>query len=111
MLFAAKRHDISDQVLRVITRAERRQQLSKKVKGTREKEYEEDVMDEKSGLDARKKALEDKKAAREKAAADKREAAEAAKAEKEAKRKELLDAKLAKKNGTVPAKAFFNSFN
>ncbi len=105
MLFAAKRHDISDQVLRVITRAERRQQLSKKeLKEQEKKEYEEDVMDDKSGLDARKKALEDKKTAREKAAADKRLAAETAKAEKEAKRKELQDAKLAKKNGTVPAK-------
>jgi hypothetical protein len=30
MLFAAKRHDISDQVVRSITRAEKREQLSKK---------------------------------------------------------------------------------
>jgi Skp family chaperone for outer membrane proteins len=106
ILFAAKRFDISDQVVRSITRAERRQQLSKKeLKEQEKKEYEEDVTDENPALTARKKILEEKKAAREKMVADKKAAAEAKKAEQEAKRKALLEGKEAKKNGTVPAKA------
>jgi len=104
MLFAAKRYDISDQVLRVITRAERREQLSKKeLKEQEKKEYQEDVADENPALAERKRILEEKKLAREKAVADKKEAALAKKAEQDAKRKELLDAKAAKKNGMVPA--------
>jgi Skp family chaperone for outer membrane proteins len=105
MLFAAKRYDISDQVVRVITRAEKRQQMSaKQLKEQEKKEYKEDVEDENPTLTARKKLLEEKKAAREKLAEDKKVAAEAKKAEQEAKRKEILEAKEAKKNGTITAK-------
>ena len=104
MLFAAKRHDISDQVIRVITRAEKREQLSKKqLKDQEKKEYQEDVTDENSTLNIRKKALEEKKKAREQAVADRKTAAEALKAEKDAKRAELLAAKNGKKAGTIPA--------
>ncbi|WP_264519729.1 OmpH family outer membrane protein [Flavobacterium sp. N1994] len=104
MLFAAKRHDISDQVIRTITRAEKREQLSnKQLKEQAKKEYQEDVADENPTLVARKKALEEKKQAREQAMAERKAAAEVKKAEQEAKRKELLEAKNAKKNGTVPA--------
>jgi Skp family chaperone for outer membrane proteins len=103
MLFAAKRFDISDQVIRVITRAEKREQLSKKEqKEQAKKEYQEDVSDENPALTERKKILEEKKLAREKAVADKKAAAEAKKLEQAAKRKELLDAKTAKKTGTIP---------
>jgi Skp family chaperone for outer membrane proteins len=105
MLFAAKRYDISDQVIRVITRAERREQLSKKeVKAQEAKEALEDAISDNPALEARKKALEDKKKAREELVAQRKAAAEAKKAEKEAKRQELLDAKNGKKSGTVPAK-------
>ena len=104
MLFAAKRHDISDQVIRVITRAEKREQLSKKqLKDQAKKEYQEDVTDENSTLNIRKKALEEKKKAREQAVADRKAAAETLKAEKDAKRAELLAAKSGKKAGTIPA--------
>lgn len=104
MLFAAKRFDISDQVIRVITRAEKREQLNKKeLKEQAKREYQEDVADENPSLTERKRILEEKKLAREKAIADKKAAAEAKRAEQAAKRKELLDAKAAKKNGTVPA--------
>ena len=104
MLFAVKRFDISDQVIRTITRAEKREQLSKKqLKEQEKKEYQEDVVDENPTLVARKKALEDKKAAREQLVADKKAAAIAKKAEQDAKRKELLDAKNAKKTGAIPA--------
>ncbi len=103
MLFAAKRYDISDQVVRAITRAERRQQLSKKeLKDQEKKEALEDMDSDNPALAARQKIIEDRKAARDKAIADKKAAADAKKAEQDAKRKELLDAKTAKKTGTIP---------
>lgn len=104
MLFAAKRYDISDQVIRVLTRAERRQEMSKKEVAKQEAKdaLEDDALDANPTLLARKKALEDKKKAREQLVADRKAAAEAAKAEKERKREELLAAKNAKKGGTVP---------
>jgi len=104
MLFAAKRHDISDQVIRTITRAERREQLSKKeLKEQEKKEYQEDVEDDNPALAARKKALEDKKAARDKIMADRKAAADLKKQEQEDKRKAAAEAREAKKTGTVPA--------
>ena len=106
MLFSSKRYDISDQVIRVITRAEKREQMSaKQVKAQEAKDELEDAAnDANPTLEARKKALEDKKKAREQLVADRKAAAEAKKAEQEAKRAELLAAKNAKKNGTVTAK-------
>jgi Skp family chaperone for outer membrane proteins len=102
MLFAAKRFDISDQVIRVITRAEKREQLSKKeLKEQEKREYQEDVADENPALAERKRILEEKKLAREKAVADKKAAADAKRAEQAAKRQELLDAKIAKKTGNT----------
>jgi hypothetical protein len=106
MLFSAKRYDISDQVLRVITRAEKREQMSaKQVKAQEAKDELEDAAnDANPTLEARKKALEDKKKAREQLVADRKADAEAKKVEQEAKRAELLAAKNAKKTGTVTAK-------
>ena len=103
MLFSAKRYDISDQVIRVITRAERREQMSaKEVKQQEAKEALEDAaLDANPTLEARKKALEDKKKAREQLVADRKAAAEAKKAEQEAKRAELLATKNAKKTGVT----------
>jgi Skp family chaperone for outer membrane proteins len=102
MLFSAKRHDISDQVIRSITRAERREQLSKKeLKEQEKKEYQEDVEDENPALAARKKALEDKKAARDKMLEDRKLAFEAKKKEQDDKRKAAAEAREAKKSGTV----------
>ncbi len=104
MLFSNKRHDISEQVVRAITRAERREQLSnKELKEQEKKEYQEDVEDENPALAARKKALEDKKAARDKVMEDRKLAAQAKKQEQDDKRKALLEEREAKKTGTVPA--------
>jgi Skp family chaperone for outer membrane proteins len=104
MLFAAKRHDISDQVVRAITRAEKRQQMSdKQLKAEQAKEELEDAVEDNPALAARKKALDEKKAAREKLVADRKAAAEAKKKEQEEKRKQAAADKEAKKNGTVPA--------
>jgi len=90
ILFAAKRFDISDQVVRVITRAEKREQLTnKQLKDQEAKEYREDVEDANPALAERKKLLEDKKLAREKMMADKKIAADLKKKEKEEARKQL----------------------
>lgn len=104
MLFAAKRYDISDQVIRVITRAENREQRSKKeVKAQEAKEALEDAVSDNPNLEARKKALEDKKKAREELVAKRKADALAKKEAAAAKRQEQLDAKNGKKTGTVPA--------
>ncbi len=104
MLFAAKRLDISDQVIRAITRSSKRDQLSKKeLKEQEAKEYKEDVEDENPALTARKKALEEKKLAREKLIEDKKLAAEAKKLEQEENRKQLLEERDSKKTGIIPA--------
>lgn len=104
MLFAAKRYDISDQVIRVITRAENREQRSKKqVKADDAREALEDAVSDNPALEARKKALEDKKKAREELIALRKAEQEEKKAAQALKRQELLDAKNGKKSGTVPA--------
>ncbi|HEU4790842.1 MAG TPA: OmpH family outer membrane protein [Flavobacterium sp.] len=107
ILFAAKRFDISDQVIRMLNRTEKREQLTKKQQKEEEaKENKEDQLDENPVLAEREKALLDKKAAREKLVADKKAAQEEARKKYEEKRKQLLAEKEAKKNGTVvePAK-------
>ncbi|HQW68744.1 MAG TPA: OmpH family outer membrane protein [Flavobacterium sp.] len=104
MLFTAKRHDISDQVIRTITRAEKRQEMTKKqLKAQEAKEYKEDVEDENPALAERRKALEDKKALRDKQLEDKKLAAEARKKEQDDKRKAAAEARENKKTGTVSA--------
>ncbi len=106
MLFAAKRHDISDQVIRVLTRASKRDQKSKKeLKEEAIQEYKEDLQDENPTLAERQKKLDEKKEAREKLIADRKAAAEEKRNAAAAKRKQMLDEKEAKKNGTaVPEK-------
>jgi Skp family chaperone for outer membrane proteins len=102
MLFAAKRYDISDQVIRVITRATKRSQLSKKqLKEEAAKDAKEDMVDETPALAARQKILDDKKAAREKLIADKKLAAEEKKKAADDQRKQLQAEKEAKKSGTT----------
>ena len=77
MLFAAKRYDISDQVLRVLNRSEKREQMTKKqIKLEEEKEAKEDFVKENPEKAERQKVLDDKKLAREQLAKDKKVAAE-----------------------------------
>jgi Skp family chaperone for outer membrane proteins len=77
MLFAAKRYDISDQVLRVLNRSEKREQMTKKqIKLEEEKEAKEDFVKENPEKAERQKVLDDKKLAREQLAKDKKAAAE-----------------------------------
>lgn len=102
MLFAAKRFDISDQVLRVLNRAEKREQLTKKqLEAEEAKENQEDSVDENPVLAERQKALDEKKAARDKIIEDRKLAVEAKKKEFEERRQKMLDERAAKKSGTV----------
>lgn len=106
MLFAAKRFDISDQVLRVLNRTEKREQLTKKqLKEEEAKESKEDAMDENPVLADRQKALEEKKAARDKIIADRKLIQEEKKKQFDERRKQLLSEREAKKTGTVSASA------
>jgi Skp family chaperone for outer membrane proteins len=102
MLFSAKRFDISDQVLRVLNRAEKREQLTKKqIEAQEVKESEEDAIDENPALAERQKVLDDKKIEREKMIADRKLAQEAKKKEFEERRQKVIADREAKKNGTV----------
>jgi Skp family chaperone for outer membrane proteins len=95
ILFAAKRYDISDQVLRVINRSNKRNQLTKKqLKEEEAKEAKENMEDESPALADRRKKLEEKKAQRDKLIADKKAALELKKQEQQA-------VKEARKNGTA----------
>lgn len=103
VLYAAKQHDISESVIRQLTRSSKRSQLTnKELKEEAKKEYKEDVEDQNSDFAVRKKMLDDRKAARdkliadkkaanEKIVADRKAAAEQKKAEAAAKRQEQLD--------------------
>ena len=105
MLFASKRFDISDQVLRVLNRAEKREQMTKKqIKLEEEKDAKEDFVKENPGMVERQKILDDKKLAREQLAIDKKAAADEKKKTAEENRKKVLAEKEAKKNGTITAK-------
>ncbi len=65
MIFAAKQYDISDMVVRRLSRSSKRGELSKKeLKEQEKKEYIEDVQDANSDFAIRKKILDDKKATR-----------------------------------------------
>lgn len=102
ILFADKRHDISDQIVRVIMRSEKREELSKKQQKIEDaKEALEDMQDASPALAERQKVLDEKKAAREKLIEEKRLARE--KLIEDRKKADLEKrAKLeAEKNGTV----------
>lgn len=105
MLFAAQRHDISDQVVRALTRAQNREQKSKKqLEKEAEAERKQEMIDDNPNLTERQKILEERKLARQKQLEERKLASEAKKKEAEDKRKELLAERDAKKNGTVSDK-------
>ncbi|GAA3728064.1 MULTISPECIES: OmpH family outer membrane protein [Flavobacterium] len=106
MLFSNKRFDISDQVLRILNRTEKREQLSKKqLKEQEAKENIENAIDENPAMADRQKALDEKRAAREKLIQDRKLEQEAKKKEYDDRRKALQEEREAKKNGTVSGTA------
>lgn len=104
MLFSAKRFDVSDQVLRVLNRAEKREQLTKKeLQAEEDKESKEDAIDENPAMAERQKALDEKKMARDQVIADRKLAQEKKKQEFEDRRQKIIADREAKKNGTISA--------
>jgi Skp family chaperone for outer membrane proteins len=104
MLFAATQFDISDQVLRVLNRTEKREQLTKKQQADLDlKEKKEDAIDANPQLADRQKALDEKKAARDKIIEERKLEQEAKKKDFEDRRQKILDDRAAKKNGTISA--------
>ena len=105
ILFAAKQHNISDKVVRALTRSSKREQLSKKqLKEELAKEAKEDMVDDNPELAERAKLIEDKKAAREKLLEDRKAAAAERKLANDAKRAQALADREALKNGTKASK-------
>ena len=111
MLYVAKNLDISEQILRSITRTSKRTQANSKAerKAAKEEELVPEINEE---LEAREKALEEKKAARESIVEKRRQeilaAREKSKQEAEARRQKVLDdrakakqAKLDTRNGVT----------
>ncbi|OWP84265.1 OmpH family outer membrane protein [Flavobacterium columnare] len=100
MLFSAKRFDISDLVVRIITRAEKREELNKKQqKALEEKEAKEDEIAENTNLAERKKILDEKKSRREQILEARRSETEKKRKDYEEKRKKQLEEQEAKKTG------------
>ncbi len=95
MLFAAERNDISDQVLRSINRAAKRQEATSR-KEKREIEARDALsLEEDKEVTAREEAIEAKKEEREKAVEDKKNAREALMAERARVRDSIKAAKKA----------------
>ncbi len=92
MLYSADRYDISEQVLRTITRTSKRQQAKNK-KERKALEDEEVVPEVDKEKDERAIAAEEKKAARQKELDDKRAAREAALEERRKQQQELREAR------------------
>lgn len=102
MLFADKKYDISDFVVKKLTASEKREEMSKKqLKALEAKEALEEAVAENPAFSERQRILEERKVAREKLIEERKLAIEQKKIEAADKRKKLLDERDAKKNGTI----------
>ena len=94
MLYSAQRFDLSDQIVRIITRTAKREQASSK-KERKEAEEEELIPEDTSAQEERQKELDEKRAARQAELDAKRkaqqEARDAKKKEQEERRQKLLE--------------------
>ncbi|AXG74161.1 OmpH family outer membrane protein [Flavobacterium arcticum] len=98
MLFAANRHDISDLIVRRLTRAAKQSQLtSKELKKLESEEAQEDLEADPE-YQARQKKLEDRKAERQRIIDERKAAQEAKRKEYQERREKLLQEREAKKN-------------
>ena len=106
MLFAAKRYDISDEIVRQLNRTEKREQLTKKqLKEEADREAKEDAIADNPALSDRQKALDAKKLARETVIANRKLADEERRKAAEDKKLKIIADREAKKNGTAPSVA------
>ena len=107
MLFSAKRFDLSDQILRSITRSSKRKQAQSKAE-RKAAEEEELVPEINYELEARQKALEEKKTERESAIEKRRQEIladrEAKKKEAEARRQKILEEREKAKQAKLDAR-------
>ena len=102
MLFADKKYDISDFVVKKLTASEKREEMSKKqLKALEAKEALEEAVAENPAFSERQRILEERKVAREKLIEERKLAIEQKKIEAADKRKKLLDERDAKKKGTI----------
>lgn len=102
MLFADKKHNISEFVVRKLTSAQKREEMSKKqLKALEAKEALEESVADNPAFEERKRILDEKKAAREKIIAERQKVIEDKKAAAAEKRKKLIEERDAKKNGTI----------
>ncbi|WP_431244049.1 OmpH family outer membrane protein [Flavobacterium sp. P21] len=98
MLFSNKKFDISDQVIRILNRTDKREQLTKKqLKDQEVKEAKENAIDENPAMADRQKALDEKRVMREKLIEDRRLEQEAKKKEYDDRRKAIQAEREAKK--------------
>ncbi|QYJ68645.1 OmpH family outer membrane protein [Flavobacterium litorale] len=98
MLFAAKRHDISDLIVRRLTRAAKQSQLSsKELKRLNEQEAQEDLEADPE-YQARKKKQEDRQAERQRLLDERKAAQEAKRKEYKERREKLLKEREEKRN-------------
>ena len=106
MLFAAKRFDISDQIVRILNRTEKREQLTKKqLKEEAEKEAKEEAMYDNPELAQKQKSLDAKKAARDAVIANRLLAEEERRKAAEERKLKIIADREAKKNGIAPSVA------
>lgn len=102
MLFAAKRYDISDHVLKEITKSARRNKMSKKEIKQEDALEQKDIQEDLNpGLIERQKLLEERKATREKLLEERKAAYEAKRQETETKRKQAEEERKAKQSQPV----------
>lgn len=109
MLFAAKRNDISDLVLRSINRAAKRKEATTK-KEKRSIEQRDDLsLEQDKAVTEKEKVIEEKKDAREKVMEDRKKARDSIravkKAEFDARRKKLLEERQKRKDSILEARS------
>ena len=104
ILFAAKRYDISDQIVRILNKTEKREQLTKKqLKEEEEKEAKEEAMYDNPELAKKQKSLDAKKAARDLAISNKLLADEERRKAAEERKLKIIADREAKKSGVSPS--------
>jgi Skp family chaperone for outer membrane proteins len=104
ILFADKRFDLSDQIVRVLNKTEKTEQISKKLfKKQTEQETAENEVDDNPALADRKKILEEKKAARLLANTERVKNEEERRKVAADRKQQMINDRAAKKNGeTAP---------
>jgi Skp family chaperone for outer membrane proteins len=102
MLFADRKHDISDFVVRKLTSVQKREEMSaKQFKILEAKEILENAITDSPQTSEREKKLEERKAAREKLLEERKKANEEKKIEAAAKKQKAKEEREAEKNGTI----------